>query len=77
MFSDTIGYFIEGKNQIMGKGLLYFVQNPLFKHLIRIDYTNDLKYEQHRLSSGNVPEDFEYLAIFECEDVEWVANEVF
>ena len=55
----------------MAKGFLYFARNPAFPHLTKIGMTT-LSFEDRGLSSSNVPEPFEAIAIFECEDVAWV-----
>ena len=60
----------------MSKGLLYFAQNSAFQHLIKIGKTTLSTFEERGLSSSNVPEPFEAIAIFECEDVDWVEKKV-
>ena len=60
----------------MSKGKLYFVTNPVFPHLVKIGLTRKDNVEDRGLSGSNVPEDFECLATFECEDVEWAEKRV-
>ena len=60
----------------MAKGLLYFAQNSAFQHLTKIGRTTKLEVEDRGLSASNVPEDFDYLAVFECDDVEWAEKKV-
>ncbi len=60
----------------MSKGLLYFARNSAFQHLIKIGKTTLATFEARGLSSSNVPEPFEAIAIFECEDVDWVEKKV-
>jgi hypothetical protein len=60
----------------MSKGLLYFAQNPAFQHLTKIGWTTNLEVQNRGLSASNVPEDFNYLAVFECEDAYWAEQEV-
>lgn len=54
----------------MAKGLLYFAQNSAFQHLTKIGKTKQLTVEDRGLSASNVPEDFGYLAVFECDDAD-------
>lgn len=60
----------------MAKGLLYFARNSAFQHLIKIGKTTLSTFEKRGLSASNVPEPFEPIAIFECEDVDWVEKKV-
>lgn len=60
----------------MAKGLLYFARNSAFQHLIKIGKTTLSTFESRGLSASNVPEPFEAIAIFECEDVDWVEKKV-
>lgn len=62
-------------NKIM-KGLLYFAQNPAFQHLTKIGKTSKLLVEDRGLTGSNVPEDFNYLAVLECENVDWAEKKV-
>lgn len=55
----------------MSKGLLYFAQNSAFQHLTKIGKTTKLDVEDRGLSASNVPENFGYLAVFKCDDVDW------
>jgi hypothetical protein len=54
----------------MSKGKVYFARNPAFGHLIKIGITTKDSIEDRGLSGSNVPEDFEYLYWFECDDHE-------
>lgn len=58
------------------KGLLYFAQNPAFQHLTKIGKTSKLIVEDRGLTGSNVPEDFDYLAVLECENVDWAEKKV-
>ena len=58
------------------KGLLYFAQNPAFQHLTKIGKTTKLSVEDRGLTGSNVPEDFDYLAVLECENVDWAEKKV-
>lgn len=58
------------------KGLLYFAQNPAFQHLTKIGKTTKLDVEDRGLTGSNVPEDFDYLAVLECEDADWAERKV-
>jgi len=60
----------------MAKGLLYFAQNSAFQHLTKIGRTTKLEVEDRGLSASNVPENFIYLAVFECDDVDWAEKKV-
>lgn len=60
----------------MAKGLLYFAKNSAFQRLIKIGKTTLSSFEERGLSSSNVPEPFEAVAIFECEDVDWAEKKV-
>ena len=58
------------------KGLLYFAQNPAFPHLTKIGKTTQLAVEDRGLSASNVPDDFIYLAVLQCDDVEFAEEKV-
>lgn len=60
----------------MSKGLLYFAQNSAFQHLTKIGKTTKLDVEDRGLSASNVPENFSYLAVFKCDDVDWAEKKV-
>lgn len=60
----------------MAKGLLYFAQNSAFQHLTKIGITTKLDVEDRGLSGSNVPEDFDYLAVFECDDIKWAEDKL-
>lgn len=59
----------------MAKGTLYFAKNPAFQHLVKIGATKG-SFADRGLSSSNVPEEFEPIALFECEDVFWAEKKV-
>jgi hypothetical protein len=52
----------------MSKGFVYIVRNPAFMHVFKIGYTKKDSVEERGLNSSNVPEDFEVLYSFECDD---------
>jgi len=60
----------------MAKGILYFAQNPAFQHLTKIGKTTKSDIKSRGLSGSNVPEDFKYLALLDCEDVDWAEKKV-
>ena len=60
----------------MKKGLLYFAQNSAFQHLTKIGKTTKLDVEDRALSGSNVPEDFDYLAVLKCDDIDNVERKV-
>ncbi len=60
----------------MAKGLVYFAKNPAFQHLTKIGKTTKVSVEDRGLSASNVPEDFDYLAVLECEDCDWVEEKI-
>ena len=60
----------------MSKGLLYFAQNSAFQHLTKIGRTAKLVVEDRNLSASNVPEDFEYLSVMNCDNVEWAEKKI-
>lgn len=60
----------------MSKGLLYFARNSAFQHLTKIGKTTLSSFEERGLSAPNVPEPFEAIAVFECDDVDWAEKKV-
>jgi hypothetical protein len=59
------------------KGLLYFARNSAFQHLMKIGKTKNLDdVERRGLTSSNVPEDFDYPAVFECDDMAWAEKKL-
>ena len=54
----------------MSKGRLYIVRNPLFPTLFKIGFTTKGSVEDRGLNASNVPESFEVIREFECDDVE-------
>lgn len=60
----------------MAKGLVYFARNSAFQHLTKIGKTTKSVVEERGLSASNVPEDFDYLMVLECEDCDWVEDNI-
>ena len=60
----------------MAKGLVYFARNSAFQHLTKIGKTTKLNVEDRGLSASNVPEDFDYLMILECDNCDWVESKI-
>lgn len=58
------------------KGLLYFAQNSAFQHLTKIGKTTKLDVEDRGLTGSNVPEDFYYMAVITCENVDCAEKKV-
>lgn len=54
----------------MTKGLVYFARNSAFQHLTKIGKTSKLNVEERGLTASNVPEDFDYLAVLHCDDMD-------
>jgi len=52
----------------MSKGIVYIVRNPAFMHVFKIGYTEKNSVELRGLNIGNVPEDYQILFSFECEN---------
>lgn len=50
------------------KMYVYIAKNPAFPAYIKIGITADLSGRKDTLSNTSVPEDFVYIAFFECED---------
>jgi len=63
-------------NVNMKSGLLYFAQNPAFPHLTKIGQTTQLNVVDRGLSTSNVPDDFIYLCVLKCDDVDWAEKKV-
>jgi hypothetical protein len=62
------------------KGIVYIVKNPAFPHLCKIGITGRDTIEGRGLNASNVPEDFEVLFGYECnnpEEVEKLLHETF
>jgi len=62
------------------KGIVYIVINPAFPHLCKIGLTGRDTVEDRGLNASNVPEDFEVLFGYECnnpEEVEKLLHETF
>ena len=49
-------------------GIVYIVKNPAFPHLFKIGRTSKKSVEERGLNASNVPEDYETLHAYECED---------
>jgi hypothetical protein len=54
------------------KGIVYIVQNPAFPHLFKIGYTEKDTVEARGLNASMVPEDFNVLLGYECDNPEEV-----
>lgn len=50
------------------KKYVYVAKNPAFPAYIKIGITDDLSNRKATLSNTSVPEDFTYIALFECQD---------
>ena len=60
----------------MAKGLVYFARNSAFQHLTKIGKTTKVDVEDRGLSASNVPEDFDYLMVLQCDDCKWVEDKI-
>ena len=54
----------------MAKGRVYIVKNPLFPTLFKIGFTTKKSVEERGLSASNLPEAFEVIREYECDDYE-------
>ena len=54
----------------MSKGILYIVRNPLFPTLFKIGYTTKNSIEERKLDNTSLPEAFEEIRKFKCDNVE-------
>jgi len=54
----------------MAKGRVYIVQNPLFPTLFKIGFTTKNSVEERGLSASNLPEAFQVIREYECDDYE-------
>ena len=54
----------------MAKGRVYIVKNPLFPTLFKIGFTTKKSVEDRGLSASNLPEAFEVIREYECDDYE-------
>jgi hypothetical protein len=54
----------------MAKGRVYIVKNPLFPTLFKIGFTTKSSVEERGLSTSNLPEAFEVIREYECDDYE-------
>lgn len=52
----------------MAKGRVYIVKNPLFPTLFKIGFTSKGAVEDRGLNASNIPEAFEVIREYECED---------
>ena len=52
----------------MAKGRVYIVRNPLFPTLFKIGFTTKGSVEDRGLNASNVPEAFEVIREYECDD---------
>jgi len=55
----------------MAKGRVYIVKNPLFPTLFKIGFTTKKTVEERGLNISNVPESFEVIREYECDDYEY------
>ena len=55
---------------IKAKGRVYIVKNPLFPTLFKIGFTTKNSVEDRGLNTSNIPEAFEVIREYECEDYE-------
>ena len=54
----------------MAKGRVYIVRNPLFPTLFKIGFTTKKFVEDRGLNASNIPEAFEVIREYECDDFE-------
>jgi len=54
----------------MSKGRVYIVKNPLFPTLFKLGFTTKNSVEERGLSASNLPEAFELIREYECDDCE-------
>ena len=54
----------------MAKGRVYIVKNPLFPTLFKIGFTTKGSVEERGLNAPNLPEAFEVIREYECDDYE-------
>ena len=54
----------------MSKGRVYIVKNPLFPTLFKLGFTTKNSVEERGLSASNLPEAFEVIREYECDDCE-------
>jgi hypothetical protein len=52
----------------MAKGRVYIVRNPLFPALFKIGFTKKETVEERGLNASNLPEPFEVIREYECDD---------
>ena len=52
----------------MTKGIVYIVRNPAFAHLIKIGRTTKSCVKDRGLDASNVPEDYDVLYAYECDN---------
>jgi len=50
------------------RGRVYIVRNPAFPHLFKIGMTTKPTVEERGLNASNVPEDFETICAYECDN---------
>jgi hypothetical protein len=56
--------------KIMAKGRVYIVKNPLFPTLFKIGFTTKKTVEERGLNASNLPEAFQVIREYECDDYE-------
>jgi len=54
----------------MAKGRVYIVKNPLFPTLFKIGFTTKKSVEERGLNASNLPEAFQVIREYECDDYE-------
>ena len=54
----------------MAKGRVYIVKNPLFPTLFKIGFTTKKSVDERGLNASNLPEAFEVIREYECDDYE-------
>ena len=54
----------------MAKGRVYIVKNPLFPTLFKMGFTTKKSVEERGLSASNLPEAFQVIREYECDDYE-------
>jgi hypothetical protein len=54
----------------MAKGRVYIVKNPLFPTLFKIGFTTKKSVEDRGLNASNLPEAFDVVREYECDDYE-------
>lgn len=58
----------------MAKGRVYIVRNPLFPTLFKIGFTTKNSVEERGLNASNIPEAFDIIREYECNDFEEIES---